>query len=171
MTLLKGFDVNRDCGGAIHRIVEAKVAFAARYYLHSPRKNLTPSEAKLLSGAGIKLVTVWEAAGSVVTSFSYATGTDDGTSAYNQAVAVGQPASTPIYFAVDFDADEGQVAGAIHNYFQGLKVRFRVGQPERAGLHNWRLWFGTVCSRLKERNLVTHMWLAMSRGWRVRDLQ
>ena len=163
--LLKGFDVNHDCGGAVDKIVAAKIAFAARYYSNTLHKNLSPSEAKLLSMAGIKLVAIWEAEGRLATSFSYAKGTDDGTSAYTQAIAVGQPIGTPIYFGVDFDADEGQIAGAVHDYFQGLKAGIalasRNGPSYTIGVYG----SGLVCSWLKARNLVTHTWLAMSRGW------
>ena len=164
-TLLKGFDANRDCGRLIDKIRAGNVDFVARYYSHSTAKNLSFSEARLLSAAGIKLVAVWEAQGDKAASFSHASGVDDATSAYNLATALGQPSGTPIYFAVDFDAEQQIVAGAIHDYFQGVADGFASisrGNPAYGvGVYG----SGLVCSWLKGRNLVTHTWLSQSMGW------
>lgn len=172
LALLKGFDANRDCGSLIDKITAAKVDFVARYYSHNPAKNLSFSEARLLSGAGVKLVTVWEAQGDKASSFSHASGVDDSTTAYNLATALGQPSDTPIYFAVDFDATQPVVAGAIHDYFQGVADGFatisRNNPVYTVGVYG----SGLVCSWLKGRNLVTRTWLSQSMGWTgSRDFQ
>ena len=129
MTLLKGFDVNRDCGGAIHRIVEAKVAFAAATHPHSPRRTERRRKRSCCRWAGIKLVTVWEA-GRLVADVVLSRRTkksDDGTALTTKPVAVGQPASTPsTSLRYDFDADEGQVAAAIDARSPRPEARFRV---------------------------------------------
>jgi hypothetical protein len=164
-SLLKGFDANRDCGQLIDKITAAKVDFVVRYYSHNTAKNLSFSEAKLLSTAGVKLIAVWEAQADKAISFSHASGVDDATTAYNLATAVGQPSGTPIYFAVDFDAAQPIVAGAIHDYFQGIADGFasisRNNPAYTVGVYG----SGLVCSWLKGRNLVTHTWLSQSMGW------
>jgi hypothetical protein len=164
--LLKGFDVNRDCGRFVDKIGAAKVDFVARYYSRNSGKNLSYSEARLLSEAGIRIVTVWEARGQTVASFSHPIGVDDATTAYNLATEVGQPAGTPIYFAVDFDASEAIVTSAIHDYFLGIVDGFaavsRNNPVYRIGVYG----SGLVCSWLKQRTLVTHTWLSQSMGWR-----
>jgi hypothetical protein len=170
--LLKGFDANRDCGKLIDKIVAGKVDFVARYYSHNSAKNLSFSEARLLSGAGLKIVAVWEAQGDKAASFSHASGVDDGTSAYNMAISIGQARGTPIYFAVDFDAPQAVVAGPIHDYFQGVADGFAsIGHNDPAytvGVYG----SGLVCSRLKQLSLVTHTWLSQSMGWAgSRDFQ
>jgi hypothetical protein len=163
--LLRGFDVDRDCGRMIDKIIAANVDFVVRYYSHNPAKNLSFSEARLLSEAGIRIVTVWEAQADKVTSFSHASGVDDATTAYNLATALGQPGGTPIYFAVDFDASHPVVAGAIHDYFQGVSDGFgtisRNNPTYTIGVYG----SGLVCSWLKERNLAMRTWLSQSMGW------
>ena len=57
---LVGFDAARDCGRFADRIKAANVDFVARYYSHTVSKNLSASEAQLLSRVGLKLVAVWE---------------------------------------------------------------------------------------------------------------
>ena len=42
----------------------------------------------------------------------------DAISAYTQAKAVGQPAGSAIYFAVDYNAPSSDISGAIDQYFR-----------------------------------------------------
>src|SRR6185437_7098005 len=121
---LVGFDTTRDCGKLAETIRNANVDFVARYYSHTAGKNLSASEAQLLGRAGVKLISVWESQGDHVSFFNRQQGVDDGTSAYNLAVKVGQPEGTPIYFAVDCDALQRDVNAAIIPYFQGVAAGF-----------------------------------------------
>jgi Domain of unknown function (DUF1906) len=162
---LKGFDTDHDCGQLISKIVAAKVDFVARYYSNNTAKNLSVSEAKLLSASGVKLVAVWEAQGDKLASFSHQCGVDDSTRAYRLATTVGQPGGTPIYFAVDFDAAQSAVAGAIHDYFQGVADGFAAISRNNSAYLIGVYGSGLVCSWLKGRNLVTHTWLSQSMGW------
>jgi hypothetical protein len=163
--LLKGFDANRDCGRLIDKMTAAKVDFVARYYSHNTSKNLSFSEARLLSDAGIKILAVWEAQGDKATSFSHVSGVDDATSAYKLATALGQPSGTPIYFAVDFDAEQPVVTGAIHDYFQGIADGFATISRDNPAYSVGVYGSGLVCSWLKGRNLATYTWLSQSMGW------
>jgi hypothetical protein len=162
----KGFDSDRDCGKLISKIVAAKVDFVVRYYSHSSSKNLSFSEAKILSTAGVNIVTVWESAGDHAGFFTRAQGVDDATSAHSMAIAIGQPAGTPIYFAVDFDATQGELNAGIIPYFQGVAAGMGTisgggPPPYTAGVYG----SGLVCSSLFSRGLVTHTWLSMSTGF------
>ncbi|MBS0643104.1 MAG: DUF1906 domain-containing protein [Acetobacteraceae bacterium] len=163
--LKRGFDSNRDCSGLINKISAANVEFVARYYSHNHAKNISPGEAKLLSGAGIEIVAVWESAGNHASFFTRAQGVDDATSAHNQAMGIGQPPGTPIYFAVDFDASVAELNGGIIPYFQGVAAGLTTighGAPAYAiGVYG----SGLVCGRLSSLGLVTHTWLSMSSGW------
>ncbi|MBV9811340.1 MAG: DUF1906 domain-containing protein [Acetobacteraceae bacterium] len=162
---LVGFDATQDCGNLAPRLRSAKVDFVIRYYSHSAWKNLTASEARLLSNSGIKLVTVWESAGDHISFFTRLQGVDDATSAYNMAVQVGQPAGTPIYFAVDCDPVQNDLNSAVVPYFQGVAAGFSAighGNPAyTAGVYG----SGLVCGSLARMGLVTHTWLANAMGW------
>jgi hypothetical protein len=164
-TQFQGFDLNRDCSSFVPRIVSAGVKFVARYYSRNAAKNIGLSEAKALSGAGIDIVTVWESGGDHAAFFSHGQGADDATSAVNQARSVGQPAGTPVYFAVDFDASQTELDTQIVPYFQGVADGLTVmGQgtpPYKVGVYG----SGLVCSTLLQRKLVTHTWLSMSTGF------
>lgn len=163
--LLVGFDAARDCGKLAGRIRDAKVNFVVRYYSHSVGKNLTASEAQLLSHAGILLVSVWESQGDHVSFFTRQQGVDDATSAYNMAMQVGQPAGTPIYFAVDCDPVQNELNGAIVPYFHGVAAGFSTighgNSAYTAGVYG----SGLVCGSLARLGLVTHTWLANATGW------
>jgi len=94
--------------------------FAARYLSGDPGggKDITSSEANGLTGAGLDIVLVWETTGTDATS-GYNQGVSDATAANSEAASVGEPASRPIYFAIDFDASSGDSA-SINAYFQGV---------------------------------------------------
>jgi hypothetical protein len=162
---LVGFDAARDCGRFADRIKAANVDFVARYYSHTVSKNLSASEAQLLSRVGLKLVAVWESQGDHVSFFTRLQGVDDGTSAYNLAMQVGQPSGSPIYFGVDCDPLQQDVAAAIIPYFQGVAAGFNTmghGSPAYAvGVYG----SGLVCSTLMRMGLATHTWLANAMGW------
>jgi hypothetical protein len=164
-TLLRGFDSNHDCGQLISKITAARVDFVARYYSHNTAKDLSISEAQLLSAAGVKIVAVWEAQADTISSFSHQIGVDDSTSAYRLATTVGQPGGTPIYFAVDVDVVQSVVAGPIHDYFLGIADGFAAISHNNPAYLVGVYGSGLVCSWLKGRNLATHTWLSQSMGW------
>src|SRR4051812_39940008 len=96
----------------------AGVKFVCRYLSHDTTgKNLTPSEARQLTSAGIWIVVVWESTAERALG-GHAAGGADAKEARRQADAAGMPAGRPIYFAVDFDATSGQQA-AINSYLDG----------------------------------------------------
>ena len=94
----------------------AGVTFVCRY-VSTPgnSKNITKSEARSLSRAGFDIVLVFETTGTRA-SAGYAAGQRDARSARSQALAVGWPKDGVLYFAVDFDANPGQVV----SYFDGV---------------------------------------------------
>jgi hypothetical protein len=162
----EGFDAATNCAHVVGKIVAAHLDFVIRYYSHTPAKNLTRGEAIAFSDAGLNVVVVWESKGGPGSFFSRSQGVADGTTAYQQALQIGQPPQTPIYFAVDFDADSVEVAGGINDYFRGVVAGFDAishGTPAYSvGVYG----SGLVCSWLQQHALVTHTWLAGATGWR-----
>lgn len=101
-------------------LVSMGYQFAARYLSGDPGggKDITASEANALLAAKMDIVLVWEASGTAAMN-GYNQGVSDAQAAKSEALSVGQPATRPIYFAVDFESDSGSI-GSITSYFQGV---------------------------------------------------
>lgn len=167
--MIKGFDANKDLSIYSICLLENGYKFVCRYYnTNNPSKNLTVAEANFLSSIGISIVAVWENGNPTAsTYFSYAKGMVDGAAAYEYAInTIGQPGSTPIYFAVDYDATEVEVDGVITAYFKGLTDSFKQISNNHPKYSIGAYGSGLVCKNLKKDGLVTHTWLAQSTGWR-----
>jgi hypothetical protein len=143
------------------------VHFVGRYYRQQTSKwtPLRKPEAQALSNAGFQIVALWESASDKLAHFSHATGVDEGTSAYRQAMLASQPARTPIYFAVDFDCPSSGIAGAVNDYFRGVADGYAAigaGQPVYdVGVYG----SGNTCAWLLSHSRVTYTWMAQSTGW------
>jgi hypothetical protein len=162
-----GIDCALDCTSRAGAISAMGVEFVGRYY-RLPTSQWTPlraAERIALSNAGLKVVALWESQSDVLGHFSHACGVNEGTSAYHQAMLAGQPAGTPIYFAIDFDCDASGVAGAVNDYFRGVADGFSAigaGNPVYLiGVYG----SGDACSWLSGHGRVTYTWLAQSTGW------
>jgi len=79
-------------------------------------KALTAQEAKLLSSAGLEIVSVYETNPTSVKYFKKGQGSTDAMSAMVYAELVGQPHNSTIYFAVDYD-DKPADMDTIKAYF------------------------------------------------------
>jgi hypothetical protein len=93
-------------------------SFVVRYLSHDSSKNLSAGEADALIGAGLSIVSNWEAGATSVLG-GYSQGVADAQAADAQATADGAPAGRPIYFSIDFDASAAQ-QGTINAYFDGV---------------------------------------------------
>ena len=164
----RGFDVNTDLSPFANCLFSEGYSFVCRYYnVKNPSKSLTYAEANFLSSVGLNIVVIWEDGRPTSSSyFSYPKGVSDGAAAYEYASAtIKQPQLTPIYFAVDYDASETDVADLISDYFRGISDSFKQisgGNP---------LYFigvygsGMVCKTMIETALASYSWLAQSTGW------
>jgi hypothetical protein len=100
-------------------IKAAGYSFVCRYVSYNTSgKNINKSEADSLRAAGISIVINWENAATDALK-GHDTGVTHAREAQRQAVAVGMPATRPIYFSVDFDATEAQQS-AINAYMDGV---------------------------------------------------
>lgn len=170
-----GIDVNFDTRKHLSCLANAKwlgvkVSYAVRYYSfgyvvssgnkvwgcdHPNSKNLTPGEAQALTAAGIKIVTVWEAGAN-------ATGRKQGTSAARcaarQAIRCGQPAGTPIYFAIDHDPKASERPG-MEAYFQGIRDELaKASRSYQIGVYGNR----TSLDWCKAQGIATWFWQSCS---------
>jgi len=168
--MIIGVDASRDCSSIAKALTSDGRQFVCRYYANSGKKRLSLAELQVLNSSGLKVVVVWEDGYPTKPSyFSYTKGVDDGTSAYNDALQIGQPTGSPIYFAVDYDASDSDLAGVINDYFkgivQGLRVASQGGMEHAIGVYG----SGATCAYILRRGLVTYSWVAMSTGWRGHD--
>jgi hypothetical protein len=134
-----------------------------RYYARTtrhPEKRLTRDEAEAIVASGLGIGIVSQGAGDTPSSFDRSTGIEDAAHArcYGAAV-IGQPAGSAIYFAVDYDADEADVAARILPYFEGIRDRFGPAGdlPDyRVGVYG----NGLVCGSILDSGLAQLAWLS-----------
>jgi hypothetical protein len=164
---LQGIDLPTDASNALNEIRDSKLDFVARYY-RSPTSRwpaLSASEAQRLSSIGVNIVVVWEWHSHDPAYFSYNSGYADAISAYNQATAIGQTPGSAIYFAVDYNARSGDIAGPVQQYFQGVNAGLAAaagGRPEyKVGVYG----SGAVCDAMKRAGLAQYTWLTGSTAW------
>lgn len=93
-------------------------------------KGMTPQEVKGILAAGLKIFSVWEGESTYVGYFTYSQGLLDGAHAVTEAMWIGQPQGTVIYFAVDYDAKPADMP-LIRSYFEG--VRKSLGNSYKLG--------------------------------------
>jgi len=163
--MANGLDVAQDSTPQIGCLGENGYTFICRYYnTNHPSKNLTLAEAQALSAAGITIVVVWENGFPTTAGyFSQAKGVADATAALALATAIGQPAGSAIYFAVDYDATAADVSGPVTDYFQGVaSVLGAAATQYAAGVYG----SGATCQSLLDAGLVTFSWLSQSTGFR-----
>ncbi|HVI39670.1 MAG TPA: glycoside hydrolase domain-containing protein, partial [Anaerovoracaceae bacterium] len=143
----------------VQSLVNNKYTFAGRYLGGSYAMSL--AEAKRISNAGLYIVSIWEKGRPTRPAyFTDAQGTSDGQSAITAAKALGQPAGTPIYFTVDYDASLADIKGPITIYLQAIKKVFEGNNNYyELGLYG----SGSVLNYFK--NTYTHTWLAGATAW------
>lgn len=130
------------------------VRAVGRYLSHDDSKDVTYSEARALSAAGISIFVVWESTAQRAGEGSQA-GHDDAIAAHAKAHAAGMPSTAPIYFAVDYDADPA----AVVDYFKGVAHEL---PPARIGVYGGI----RVGAHLLDLRLVGYFWqtIAWSAG-------
>lgn len=166
--MAKGLDTAQDCTTRIDCLKQAGFEFVGRYYnVNNRAKNLTRAEAKAMSDAALFIVSIWENGFPTTPAyFAYSKGVHDGTVAYHMAqLEIGQPATTPIYFAVDYDASELDIQNPIAEYFRGIRAGFAT-ISQGAPLYEIGVYSsGCVCAWLRSQGLVSYVWLSQSTGW------
>jgi hypothetical protein len=163
----RGIDMALDSRDVAQELRGSGLHFVARYY-RSPASRwpaLSSEEARTISANGMKLVAVWEYLSNKPEHFSYERGYGDALSAYQQAHAIGQPFGSAIYFAVDYNAPDRDIVGAVNQYFRGVRAALAAAgggsPPYRVGVYG----SGAVCAYLKSTRLADYAWLSASSAW------
>ena len=169
----------------VEKIKAAGVRTVGRYYdrdygsgsseacWHNPTKKLTQRELKAIEDAGLSVVIVFEHCGASCMNFEAADsatadkGRRDATAAIRQADDLGQPADTPVYFAIDFDPVHGSgcklspdaIWHGIETYFDQINDVF-ARTPWQVGIYG----AGLSCQFVRDRKLARYFWLSASIG-------
>src|SRR5918997_345674 len=161
-------DTNRRVTNKLTCLGNAGVRSVIRYYARvtrQPEKELTRDEAEAIIEAGLSIGVVSQGAGNSPASFSRQKGLLDGAYARNKGAEIGQPSGSTIYFAVDYDASEGELSANIIPYFEAVAETFAPGD----GLPDYDIGVygsGLVCATLLDRGLASRTWLSQSMGFR-----
>lgn len=83
-------------------------------------KSLTPDELQAIRAAGLSVWLIWESNPTYVGYFSYQRGFNDAQAAIKETQFLGAPKDAAIYFTVDYDVQQGDMA-AIIDYFRGVR--------------------------------------------------
>jgi peptidoglycan hydrolase-like protein with peptidoglycan-binding domain len=159
---ITGMDAMVNCEQFAQRIADAGMKFVARYYSDTVSKTLTLSEAQALSNAGLQMVVVFEDLNNVIEKFSSDTGTSQAQKALQIAQAVGQPAGSAIYFAVDFDPLAADVSGPVTQYFQAVNAVLTAAPVSYVvGVYG----SGLTCQVIRDAGLAKFTWLSGSMGF------
>lgn len=155
---MKGFDIAQDVTGHAHQIIDAGYE-AVGFYARSDRASKPFIDG--LGVVGVHRFAIFER-GQPLTSayFSLAQACHDATSACAFLHQVGMPALKPIFFAVDYDASDPDIAGPIHAYM--MQAQQIVKQ---AGFLLGVYGSGAVCDFLKLRGIAHYTMLAQSKMW------
>lgn len=163
-------DAAQNCAGAVGCLQQAGVTTVIRYYsefTQMPSKRLTGPEAAALAAAGLRLGVVYQDAQNAPHHFSLSRGLARGRYAYRYAQdTIVQPPESAIYFAVDFDASEGEVESSVLPFFRGVARAF---EEVSGGASDYRVGVygsGLVCRLVLDAGLADYAWLAAARGWR-----
>jgi LysM repeat protein len=113
-----------DCVTEIHQTVaeglkENGIEYVGRY-LGNSWKSIREKECDALINAGLKIVSIWETNPTFPAYFTKNQGSADAKMASAFAKSIGQREGSAIYFAVDFDAQVGDMKGIL-NYFEGIR--------------------------------------------------
>jgi peptidoglycan hydrolase-like protein with peptidoglycan-binding domain len=159
---LAGMDTDVNCSGFAGELAGAGMQFVARYYSDDLEKTLTSAEAQKLCSGGVAIVAVFEDSNDSTSFFSTEIGNSQAAKALQLASAVGQPAGTAIYFAVDFDPALADVQGPISDYFKAIQASL-VAAPVQyvAGVYG----SGLTCRIIRDGGLARFTWLTGSTGF------
>jgi hypothetical protein len=162
-----GIDLAIDTSNVVEELRGSRIDFVARYYRDptSSLPALSSQEARKLASLGLKIVAVWEQNSPDPENLSYSSGYSDAFSAYKQAKAVGQPAGSAIYFAVDYNAPASDISGSIEPYFRGVAAGLAAAGGGRSEYKVGVYGSGAVCAAIKRAGLAQYAWLTGSTSW------
>jgi hypothetical protein len=178
-------DLDFDVSPYLAELKRAGVRSIGRYYdraygtgigescYRHPLKTLTKAELTAIENAGMSVFVVFQHCGAHCANFDLENketvdkGRKDAVAAIQLAHDLGQPADTPIYFAIDFDPYPGngctlpaaRIWPSIDAYFDQVN-EVLSGTRWQVGVYG----AGVTCQRLKASGKARYFWLSSSLG-------
>ncbi|MGE0526534.1 MAG: glycoside hydrolase domain-containing protein [Bdellovibrionales bacterium] len=154
--------------GFLNKMRELEVRTIIRYYDHIPEtirgKTLKRSERRLIAQNGFDLLIVFQHRSARIGSFTSERGQLDAQRSLELAEAMGQPARSAIYFAVDNNWNRPSDLRKIKTYFYEAGLRVRAAGYKIGGYGS-----GLVCDQLLNEGLVEYCWLSNASRWYGHD--
>lgn len=126
-------------------------------------KKIQPGEIDVILSSGLTIFPIYQLVGLDTSYFTYTQGRAAAFDAYEAAIKYGFKQGTTIYFAVDYDAQDGEITSSIIPYFEGVQSALtELGSFYRAGVYGAR----NVCIRVSENGLADTSFVSgMSTGF------
>jgi peptidoglycan hydrolase-like protein with peptidoglycan-binding domain len=130
-------------------LVAAGYTHVGRYLENHPgpdplEKKIQPGELGAIFAAGLRVIPIWQMSGNELSDFDYPTGYQHARSAHVSAESHGIRRASVLYFAVDYDATDGEISSNIVPYFRGVQDGLAsLGRRYIAGAYGSR----NVCAR------------------------
>ncbi len=123
-------------------------------------KKMTDEELQIIEAAGLKVFPIFQTYGGEASYFTNEQGQSDAAEAKAAAQGFGFPATSVIYFAVDYDVLMADISSNIIPYFEG--VNSAMGGAYQIGVYGPR----SVCNSLSENGLTARSFVSdMSSGF------
>ena len=166
----KGISTNRRTTAHLACLRAGGTDFIVRYYSATttqPEKRLTLSEAQAISAANMAIVACYEDRPTDPSYFTNSRGHLDALNAYHTATEMLQPKDSAIYFTVDYDATQSQIAQPISDYFRGVQRGFTDAAQGGAPLYKIGVYGSGACCDWVKRHLkiAAYSWVAESTKW------
>ncbi|MEV0924285.1 glycoside hydrolase domain-containing protein [Streptomyces spongiicola] len=128
-----------------------------------PEKAIQPGELQTIADNGLRCFPIYQTFGRDASDFSYPQGRWAGQAAVNAALDHGFKSGTRIFFAVDFDALDGDVTTSVLPHFKGIQDAITDdGNRFAIGVYGPR----NVCTRVSEAGHATASFVSdMSSGF------
>lgn len=149
-------DTDTNCTLRTGPLKRRGVTHVGRYYAAKGSKRLSKTEAETLSGAGLRIFTVYEDSGDP--DLTAVRGIRDAQIALAQARAIGQPTGSAIYFALEHlphGYGPEHISG-IKDYFEGIGRT--VSGAYKIGCYS----NGTTLAALLDAHLIDYAWVSAS---------
>lgn len=131
-----------------------------RYINGTEFKVLRAGELQVIFNAGLKAFFIYQESNRDINDFTYSKGMSAGLAASKCAKNHKIPVNSVIYFAVDLDVYENQIANYIIPYFKGISNA--IDKNFKVGIYGPRL----VCQKVSDENLAISSFVAdMSSGF------
>ncbi|GAA3017783.1 glycoside hydrolase domain-containing protein [Streptomyces fulvorobeus] len=111
-----------------------------------PEKQIQPGELATIKGAGLRCFPIYQTWSRSADYFSYSQGCIDATNAIEWAKIHGFKAGSIIYFAVDYDAMDGEVTDYVLPHFRGVMRTIGENSAYGVGVYGPR----NVCQRVAD---------------------